>query len=134
MNINSKVRYISAGLLIKDRKVLVALRKEKLWEFPGGKLESDENNESALIREFQEEMSIAVKPVEEVASVEIDNNDNSVDIFIFILVTGDPAGIQLKVHSEYKFVSIDELRNLELCVPDKILINDNVEALKKYID
>lgn len=50
------------GILIEDGKILLS----KLWdkyEFPGGGVNIDETLEEALIREFEEETGIRVKPL-----------------------------------------------------------------------
>ena len=62
-----KTVLVSAVALIDpDGRVLLAQRPEGksmagLWEFPGGKVESGETPEIALIRELQEELGITVK-------------------------------------------------------------------------
>lgn len=53
----------AVALIDKDGRVLLAKRPEGksmagLWEFPGGKVESGEIPETALIRELQEELGI----------------------------------------------------------------------------
>jgi len=59
-----KVVLVSAVALIDiDGRVLLAQRPEGkslagLWEFPGGKIETGETPEAALIRELQEELGI----------------------------------------------------------------------------
>ncbi len=61
-----KVVYVSAAAIINQSgEVLLAKRPAGkamagLWEFPGGKIESDETPERALVRELKEELSIEV--------------------------------------------------------------------------
>jgi 8-oxo-dGTP diphosphatase len=56
----------ACALLDADGRVLIAQRPQGksmagLWEFPGGKVESDERPEESLIRELREELGIVVK-------------------------------------------------------------------------
>lgn len=56
---------VAAGIIWRDGLFLAAQRpSDKIqsgwWEFPGGKLEPDEDAETALIRELQEELGITV--------------------------------------------------------------------------
>ena len=61
-----KIIYVSAVALIDwQGKVLISLRPEKkilsnYWEFPGGKIKSNEMPEDAIIREVKEELSIDI--------------------------------------------------------------------------
>ena len=57
---------VAAALVDPDGRVLIAQRPDGksmagLWEFPGGKVETGETPEAALIRELQEELAITVK-------------------------------------------------------------------------
>jgi 8-oxo-dGTP diphosphatase len=60
-----RVLVAAVALIDADGRVLMAKRPEGkslagLWEFPGGKVEPDENLEAALIRELKEELDIDV--------------------------------------------------------------------------
>ena len=53
----------SSSLFDKDNRILLAQRPEGksmagLWEFPGGKIETGETPEDALVRELHEELGI----------------------------------------------------------------------------
>ena len=61
---NTPILLVVAGALIdRDGRILITQRPEGrsmagLWEFPGGKVESGETPEAALIRELHEELGI----------------------------------------------------------------------------
>lgn len=56
---------VAAGVVSRDGRFLAARRKtgthlEGKWEFPGGKMEPNESPEECLIREFREELGVAI--------------------------------------------------------------------------
>ncbi|MGM0422721.1 MAG: NUDIX domain-containing protein, partial [Pseudomonadota bacterium] len=63
-----KTVLVAAVILVdRDGRILLAQRPEGkplagLWEFPGGKVESGETPERALIRELAEELDIKTAP------------------------------------------------------------------------
>lgn len=69
MTMNSSKRMVlvvACALVDADNRVLLAQRPEGkamagLWEFPGGKLETGETPEVAIIRELQEELGVETK-------------------------------------------------------------------------
>jgi 8-oxo-dGTP diphosphatase len=57
---------VACALVDTDRRVLIAQRPEGkhmagMWEFPGGKVETGETPEAALIRELREELDVETK-------------------------------------------------------------------------
>lgn len=57
---------VAAGLIFKDGKLLIAQRPPGKhgalkWEFPGGKIEEDEDPRDCLVREIREELQIEIK-------------------------------------------------------------------------
>lgn len=65
---------VTAGFIWKGQKVLLAQRHAQgmlggLWEFPGGKKESNETLQECLRREIQEELGIEIKVKEPIASI-----------------------------------------------------------------
>jgi 8-oxo-dGTP diphosphatase len=57
---------VAVALIDADGRILLAKRPEGkslagLWEFPGGKVETGERPETALIRELKEELAINVE-------------------------------------------------------------------------
>jgi ADP-ribose pyrophosphatase YjhB (NUDIX family) len=62
----SRTRIRTAGILIKDNKILLIHRTregKEFWVFPGGGVEKNEKVEDATVREIEEEASIKSKVV-----------------------------------------------------------------------
>lgn len=61
---------VAAGIIHHtDGRILIARKRQGkpqagLWEFPGGKLEAEEDAPQCLRRELMEEMNIAIRPYE----------------------------------------------------------------------
>jgi 8-oxo-dGTP diphosphatase len=56
---------VAAGVIVRERRVLLSQRKADtdlagVWEFPGGKIEPDEDPRAALKRELEEELGVWV--------------------------------------------------------------------------
>lgn len=65
---------IVIGLIEKEGLYLIQRRPEKgllggLWEFPGGKVDSGESEQEALVREIREETSLQVRVKDRIARV-----------------------------------------------------------------
>src|ERR1700747_2968038 len=57
------MKQVVAALIVRDSKILICQRAEDQamplkWEFPGGKVERDEDLKDALHRELEEELGI----------------------------------------------------------------------------
>lgn len=62
----SRIVEVSAGLVFRSGKLLITQRHADahlggLWEFPGGKRETNETFEQCLVRELREELAVEVE-------------------------------------------------------------------------
>ncbi|MFH1914228.1 MAG: A/G-specific adenine glycosylase [Pseudomonadota bacterium] len=65
---------MATGVLVHQGRVLIQKRRPSdvwpgLWEFPGGCVEPGETPRQALVREFHEEVELAVEPLEKLTVV-----------------------------------------------------------------
>jgi len=72
--ISSKKIEVSAGIIIKNKKVYIQQRLKNglmggLWEFPGGKREQGESPEECLKREIKEELRVNVISLNKVMTI-----------------------------------------------------------------
>ena len=88
------------------------------WEFPGGKLKQGEDPSSCLKREIREELGIEIEVLEKLGTVTHVEDDQSL-IILFYRANWTAGSLQLRDHSEIKWVKIDHLSEYELTPPDR---------------
>lgn len=92
---------VTAGLIKKDGKLLIAQRPPAKhgalkWEFPGGKVEEDEDPRACLAREIREEMGIEIRVGNIVETVFHRYPDRSVLLLFYhcTWLSGEPQAIE----------------------------------------
>lgn len=104
-----------AAIVFKDEKILIAKRLPGgnvggLWEFPGGKVESNETEETALQREILEEFGLSIQIKEKVKSA----MDFSVPIEIHFYLCQTSLEPQfLTEHEAWKWEERSQLLNYQ---------------------
>lgn len=114
---------VVAALIIKDNKILIAKRStgdESLlgkWEFPGGKVEPNETEISAIEREIKEEFELDVKSKRYITNNVCEYPSKIVNLKLYECdyISGK---FHLHDHSEYKYVTLDEILNYDLAPAD----------------
>ena len=89
----SLTRVVAAAIL-RDEQVFAArrVRPERLaggWEFPGGKVEPNEDERTALVRECAEELSVDIDVGEQLGTAE--DEDLSLVLYAASLARGEPV-------------------------------------------
>jgi 8-oxo-dGTP diphosphatase len=122
---------VVGAAIVDGGRVLVAQRAggpyDGCWEFPGGKVEPGESELSALVREIQEELGVAIEPRAFVGEVVLDG----------VVAGGAPGSSTLRVwwarlsgggvpvaheHAQLRWVGVDELDDLDWIAADRPLI------------
>lgn len=114
---------VVAALIEKDNKCLIAKRstgdKNMIgkWEFPGGKVEENEDEFHAIEREIKEEFELDIKAVKYIINNVCEYSDKIVDLRLYQCnyISGT---FKLHDHYKYKWVDKDELLNYDLCTAD----------------
>lgn len=94
--------HVAVGIIINPAgEILLAKRHDHLhqggkWEFPGGKVESDETVTQALIRELKEEVSLLVSTSSPFMTISHDYPDKQVllDIHLVQDFSGEAIGAE----------------------------------------
>ncbi len=115
-----------AGIAIKDGTVFIAKRLPGgdlggKWEFPGGKLESGENDEQALMREYREEFNIAITVGDSIAETHFTHKGANYQLAAHRIELPE-NGLSLIEHSAVQWVSAESLIRADLADSDRMLL------------
>jgi mutator protein MutT len=87
-----------------------------LWEFPGGKVEATESDETAVVRELREELGVEATRVGAPLFEVPDPGSNFLIAFVPVEIEGDPICHE---HSAMTWATSDELSELSLAPSDR---------------
>lgn len=117
---------VVAGLVQRDGLWLVTDRPPGswmagYWEFPGGKVEPDEDPRSALTRELEEELGIGVEVGNVVETLFHSYPDRTVLLLFYScqLKRGEPVGNE---GQRVRWVTLEEMQTLTFLPADEPLV------------
>lgn len=116
------MKLVTAAIMIKDNKILIAQRSKKdklssMWEFPGGKIEEGETPQECLKREIKEELNINVSIGEFFGESIYHYEGGSIKLlgYYAFYESGD---LKLNVHDQVKWVTPEEIKNYDFAPAD----------------
>ena len=122
---------VVAALIWQGDKFMICQRpahkaRGLLWEFVGGKVESGETKEQALIRECKEELNILLSVGDVFMEVTHEYPDITVHLTLFnaSITEGNPQKLE---HNDIQWIKPSEITKYEFCPADE-------EILKKIIN
>ena len=116
---------VTAAIIIKDGKVFATQRGygdwKGWWEFPGGKMESGETPQEALIREIHEELDAEIEIGKLLDTVEWDYPAFHLTMHCF-LCTLISESMHLNEHEDAAWLSAETLYSVKWLPADEGLI------------
>lgn len=114
---------VVAALIEKDGKYLIARRNHGdieangKWEFPGGKVEENENEFDAIEREMREEFEVEVKAIEFLCNSIVDYTARTIELRLYLCryISGE---FKLHDHHEIKWVTKEDIINYDFAPAD----------------
>ncbi len=119
---------VTCAIIIKDKKVLVVQRSEAMklplkWEFPGGKIKSDESEEECIKREIIEEIGIEIELISRLTPSIHSYSTFQIELIPF-LANYTKGNIKLTEHKKYLLLEKDELKELDWAEADIPILNE----------
>ena len=112
------------AIIIDDNKILCLKNERNEWDFPGGKINFDEDIDEGLKREVKEETNLDIKNLKILKPFSLKFNDVPVFIVVYSAeISCDSSILVSYEHSEYKFFSKSEIKNLNMPQSFKNLVD-----------
>ena len=124
----NKLIKVVVGIIFNDNKILICKRKKDSdhslkWEFPGGKMKSDEEPIFALTRELKEELTIDISEPIFLTDYffEYFELKKKIHLFFYAILKYNNQ-IQNILHKDLKWIEIQELSNYDFIEGDQLII------------
>jgi 8-oxo-dGTP diphosphatase len=123
------MKQVVAALIVKDEKILICQRTRHQpmplkWEFPGGKIEPNEQPEDALRRELEEELGIRAELGPKVAVIRHTYaNDSAVELQFYVVERWE-GEMQNRIFRDVVWVKREEIPSYDFLEADITLIKE----------
>lgn len=126
---------VVAAISIVDQQVLCCRRSfgkshGGLWEFPGGKIEPDETDQQALIREIDEELSQEITVLDLFDKTEIQTESTQLELSAYLVDGISTSVTKGNSHSEIRWLRVEELNMLNWAPADIPIVE---KLIKEYL-
>ena len=119
---------VVCAIIYVGNKILVTQRSKNMnlplkWEFPGGKLESDESEIECIKREIKEELNIEIKVRKRLSNNLHDYGTFQINLIPFVVeyISGE---IVLAEHADYKLLEKNDLNKLDWAEADLPILRE----------
>ena len=130
--------YVSTVALIDwQGKVLISLRSDNkilpnFWEFPGGKIKTNENPDDAIVREIKEELSLDINKKSLKPSSFNTYTYDEFHAIIFFYICRSWKGTPLsKTNQKILWIEIDKLKKYKLLPGSNKFALELIDLFKK---
>ena len=118
---------VVAALIWDKNKFMICQRpahkaRGLLWEFVGGKVESGETKQQALIRECQEELAITLDVGDVFMDVTHEYPDLTVHLTLFHAAIREGVP-QMLEHNDIRWITAGEIDQYDFCPADNSILN-----------
>ena len=118
---------VVAALIWDKNKFMICQRpahkaRGLLWEFVGGKVESGETKQQALIRECQEELAITLDVGDVFMDVTHEYPDLTVHLTLFHAAIREGVP-QMLEHNDIRWITAGEIDQCDFCPADNSILN-----------
>lgn len=122
---------VTAGIIAREGRILICQRRrgswgEFKWEFPGGKVEDEEDPAESLRRELREELAIEPQIGPLLCRLEHRYPDREVELYVFHILTYT-GEVRNRQFESIRWVRLEELSDFDFLDADRPV----VEALVK---
>ena len=124
---------VVAALIWDRNKFMICQRpahkaRGLLWEFVGGKVESGETKEQALIRECKEELAVTLSVGDVFMDVVHEYPDLMVHLTVFNAIIDEGVPQKLE-HNDIKWITPSEIPNYNFCPADDEILKEILSDL-----
>lgn len=127
--------HVVCAIINNDKKILIAQRSERMalplkWEFPGGKVEKDEDKKTALQREIKEELAMEIEVGHALDPVIYHYEDFTITLYPYLCASASKEFIK-REHEEVRWEKVENLKKYDWAAADVPVVKKLITEINK---